>query len=68
MAYTQEELDNLKSIIASGVKEVVYNGRKLTYQDVNDLIKASNAISSEVESAAATSKRGIIRVSAGSGF
>lgn len=68
MAYTQEELNNLKSIIASGVKEVVYNGRKLTYQDVSDLIKASNAISAEVDSNSASSRRGIIRVSAGSGF
>ncbi len=68
MPYTQTDLDNLKQLIASGVKEVVYNDRRLTYQDVQELLKAHSLVASEVDAGAAAPKRGLIRVAVSSGF
>lgn len=68
MAYTQSDLDNLKKLIASGVKEVVYNDRRLTYQDVQELLKAHSQVAAEVDASAGQSKRGLIRVQVSSGF
>lgn len=68
MPYSQNDLDNLKKLIASGVKEVVYNDRRLTYQDVQELLKAQSVVASEVDAASGTPKRGLIRVNVSSGF
>lgn len=68
MPYTQQDLDNLKKLIASGVKEVVYNDRRMTYQDVQELLKAQSVVASEVDASAGAPKRGLIRVNVSSGF
>lgn len=54
MAWTQAELDALKSAFASGTLEVTFEGKRVKYGDAADLLTRIRAIESEI---AATSNR-----------
>ena len=54
MAYSQAELDALKSAFASGTLEVTFEGKRVKYGDAADLLTRIRAIESEI---AATSNR-----------
>ena len=44
MAYSQKDLDNIKSAIVSGHQTVEINGRRVTYRDFADLLNAKQLI------------------------
>ena len=48
MAYSQAELDALKSAFASGTLEVTFEGKRVKYGDANDLLTRIRAIESEI--------------------
>ncbi len=54
MAYSQAELDALKTAFASGTLEVTFEGKRVKYGDAADLLTRIRAIESEI---AATSNR-----------
>ena len=54
MAYSQAELDALKTAFASGTLEVTFEGKRGKYGDAADLLTRIRAIESEI---AATSNR-----------
>ena len=56
MAWTQAELDALKSAFASGTLEVTFEGKRVKYGDAADLLTRIRAIESEI---AATSNRSL---------
>jgi hypothetical protein len=60
MAFTQTDLDNINTAIATGELTVEVNGRRVTYRSVDDLLKARTAIQSDL---AATSAGGRPRAS-----
>lgn len=66
--FTQQNIDDLRALIASGVKEIEYNGRRMTYQTANELLLSLNAASASVDAASTVKRRGLIRVEVGSGF
>lgn len=39
MAFTQADLDNINQLIASGVKQVTFQGRTVTYGDLINIRK-----------------------------
>ncbi len=54
MAYTQTDLDNIKSAIASGVLTVRYgDGSMVTYASVDELIRVRREIESELNKSTA---------------
>ncbi len=38
MVWTQEQLDAIAAVIAKGIKTVEYDGRTITYQNVDQLL------------------------------
>lgn len=66
MAFTQTDLDNINTAIATGELSVEVNGRKVQYRNMDDLMKARSVISSDLASAAtattASTRRGSYRV------
>lgn len=65
MAFTQTDLDNINSAIATGELAVEVNGRKVVYRSVDDLMKARALISAELASATSAvsdTRRGSYRV------
>ena len=48
MAYSQAELDALKSAFASGTLEVTFEGKRVKYGDAADLLMRIRAIESEI--------------------
>ncbi len=44
MAFTQADLDNIEEAIALGVTKVTVNGHTTEYADIENLLKARNAI------------------------
>ena len=48
MAYSQAELDALKSAFASGTLEVTFEGKRVKYGDAADLLTRIRAIESEI--------------------
>lgn len=68
MAFTQSDLDKIESLLASGVKEIEYNGRRMTYQSAQELLKTRSLLSAAVDGASEQPKRGLIRVTASSGL
>lgn len=48
MAYSQGELDALKTAFASGTLEVTFEGKRVKYGDAADLLTRIRAIESEI--------------------
>ena len=48
MAYSQAELDALKTAFASGTLEVTFEGKHVKYGDAADLLTRIRAIESEI--------------------
>ena len=48
MAYTKEQLDELKEAYASGVLEVRVNNEKLTYKSNKEMLEAIRIIENEL--------------------
>lgn len=48
MAYSQAELDALKTAFASGTLEVTFEGKRVKYGDAADLLTRIRAIESEI--------------------
>lgn len=44
MAYTQTDLDNIRTAIATGEKSVMVNGRRVEYRDMSELMAAEARI------------------------
>ncbi|MCU0909805.1 MAG: hypothetical protein MUE98_00230 [Rhodobacteraceae bacterium] len=44
MSYTQAQLDALDAAIASGVLSAEYDGKRLTYRSMAELISARNTV------------------------
>jgi len=51
MAWTQSDIDNLKTAIASGVLEVEYHDRRVKYQTTKDMLAALGLMEQEVSGA-----------------
>jgi hypothetical protein len=59
MAWTQEDIDKLKTAIASGVSEVSYAGppaRSIRYQSTDQMLDALAEMTAEVAAASGTGK------------
>lgn len=69
MAFTQTDLDNINTAIATGEQSVEVNGRKVVFRSVDDLLKARATVASELAltgaSASSTPRRGSYRVTFG---
>ena len=50
MAFTVNQLNALDAAIASGRLEVEYNGKRVRYNNVSDLLKARNLVRAELVS------------------
>ena len=48
MAWSQSELDALRSAFAAGTLRVTYDGRTVEYGDANDLLKRIRIIEREI--------------------
>lgn len=48
MAYSQIDLDTIKSAIAKGVRKTRLNGREIEFQSVTQMIKAKDDIQREL--------------------
>jgi hypothetical protein len=48
MAFTQQNLDALEQAIATGTLSIEYNGKRITYRSVADLLKARDVIKTEL--------------------
>lgn len=63
MALTQTDLDNLDAAIASGELEVDFNGRRVKYRSIADLMAArAHVVSTLASTTRATPQRGAYRV------
>lgn len=51
MSYTQSQLNALEAMIASGVLESEYDGKRLKYRSLTELIKARDMVRAGVQSA-----------------
>lgn len=68
MAFTQSDIDNLKSAIASGEKRVrLSDGRETEYRDVPALLSALALAEAEVAQAAGTARPRVIRTTVDKG-
>jgi hypothetical protein len=56
MAVTQEQIDALTAAIGSGERQITYNGRTITYRSIDDLIKARDALRTELIGQSATAR------------
>lgn len=48
MAFTQQNLDAIENAIATGTLSVEYNGKRVTYRSMSDLMRARDVIKSEL--------------------
>ncbi|WP_238535631.1 phage head-tail joining protein [Paraburkholderia phytofirmans] len=48
MAFTQQNLDAIEKAIATGTLSVEYNGKRITYRSMGDLLKARDVIKTEL--------------------
>ena len=48
MAFTQQNLDAIEKAIATGTLSVEYNGKRVTYRSMSDLLKARDVIKAEL--------------------
>lgn len=67
MAFTQTDLDNLKSALASGHLEVSFQGRTVRYQSISELHKAIEVVESELTEGTSNkpARRLLVRTSQG---
>jgi hypothetical protein len=50
MAYTQNDLDNVRSVIAQGLRSVVFeDGRQVHFRSVGDLLRVKNEIEKDLD-------------------
>lgn len=61
MAFTQSDLDNVNSAIASGELTVSHSGRTVTYRSMTDLLAAKKTIEGELAAAVAGRSGGPFR-------
>ncbi len=52
MSYTQAQLDALDAMIAGGVLESEYDGRRIKYRSMAELIRARDTVRAGLQSAA----------------
>lgn len=57
MAFTQTDLDNLNTAIASGKRRVRLGQREIEYHSIEQMLKARDTIQEEVNRTTATTKR-----------
>ncbi|MFM0479107.1 hypothetical protein PQQ81_01110 [Paraburkholderia strydomiana] len=48
MAFTQQNLDAIENAIATGTLSIEYNGKRVTYRSMSDLMRARDVIKSEL--------------------
>jgi hypothetical protein len=48
MAFTQQNLDAIEKAISTGTLSVEYNGKRVTYRSMSDLLKARDVIKAEL--------------------
>lgn len=48
MAFTQQNLDAIEKAIATGTLSVEYNGKRITYRSMSDLLRARDVIKAEL--------------------
>lgn len=48
MAWTQNDLDNLKKAIATGAREVWYGDKRVAYNSLDDMLRAKDLIENEL--------------------
>lgn len=53
MAYTQEQLDALDAAIASGTKVVMYDGKRVEYATLDELMRARRIVARGLSGSAA---------------
>ncbi len=68
MALSQSDLDNIDAAIASGKLSVRFGDRQVTYQTVDDLLKARNHIAEELATASNKPIRRQLRIVTTSGW
>ena len=56
MAYSQEDIDNLKTTISRGEIEVQYKDRKVKYRSIDEMIKVLSVMESEVNPSTSTTR------------
>lgn len=56
MAWTQDDLDAIKSAIATGARRVRFQTHEVEYQSLSDLLRAREQIEAELNPAASTSR------------
>ncbi|MDE1007528.1 MAG: hypothetical protein OSB38_17825 [Paraburkholderia fungorum] len=49
MAFTQQNLDAIENAIATGTLSVEYNGKRVTYRSMSDLMRARDVIKADLE-------------------
>jgi hypothetical protein len=58
MAWTSADVDRLKAAIASGTRSVQYADKSVSYQSTEDMLKALQAMESEVAGVGAATSGG----------
>jgi len=56
MSFTQADLDNLNAAIVGGTLEVEYQGRRVRFRSVDELLKAYDHVKSVMASQTATGR------------
>jgi hypothetical protein len=51
MSYTQAQLDALEAMSAGGVRESEYDGRRIKYRSMSELIRARDTVRAGLQSA-----------------
>ena len=51
MAYTQTDLDRLDGMIASGTLEMTYDGKRLVYRSMDELMQARAHVARQIAQA-----------------
>lgn len=57
MAFTQAQLDALNGALATGELSVEYDGKRVQYRSIDELLKARNIVSAELAGAAGAKSR-----------
>lgn len=51
MAYSQSDLDRLDAMIASGTLEMTYDGKRVVYRDMDQLMQARTHVARQIGAA-----------------
>ena len=54
MAYTQTDLDRLDAMIASGTLEMTYDGKRVVYRDMDQMLRARAHVASQIAAASSS--------------